>query len=526
MSETAFLANGYIIKIIGIIIAGIFAIFSILIAIFGLIFHRISKLMDDDPKSRTIYIDKLKQRKLKFRKIYKNSLQKVLDKLDTWMGEPFSAKALNINTGLAVFYAIFLFIISWAGGGSGNIGTIPVLPESFSILQRFGFLLVLISSMFALLYHKKIDSWAKTFIRKKLVRKKSKKAVTFRISPVLILTLGLTISVLFVSKHITVLFVAAAVVAFMFIGILYGVTFITVTRAFAVSFAIAVTAVVRSVVASSFPTIGTVISFGLYAVPLIASHFLYKKMRKRIYSLLYGYSIFLLIFLFVGLSFYLKFLKVNDKLFSYLFFMILLPFINGFLDYISLGISRCLGRKILKKNRIWCILLHLGIDIVAAIVLLGCLVLILSAGIEAFNIYVVKDKQIMINLAELIQTARNNPLGADGFWITIMLFSTLFPTFVHFMVAFAGIYTNNFTTEKLQKDIIARLKQESPAKHTLTKPAIYFTLRNMFNWGIVPLSVAGFCGLFAFGFSRLIIPFSDLLYEIAVLGLQVGRGGF
>ena len=78
-------------------------------------------------KSRKNYADALKAPHptvLGLRSLYREKLEAALNRLDERLGTPLSAKAFSFHLTLALVYAIALFAVSWAMGGSGKIGAI------------------------------------------------------------------------------------------------------------------------------------------------------------------------------------------------------------------------------------------------------------------------------------------------------------------------------------------------------------------------------------------------------------------
>ncbi len=227
----------------------------------------------------------------------------------------------------------------------------------------------------------------------------------------------------------------------------------------------------------------------------------------------------------------MKFLELNSTLLSYLFFIIILPFINGFVDFVSFGISRLLGQKILKDRTFKAFLWHFVIDFVAAVILLVILVFGICFSVELFNNLVVKKPDLMINLPQLIDGARKAPLGPEGLWVTFMLFSTLVPTFAHFVIAFLGVYTIYLTPKKWRQKLADILEEsgskrslilpvsveESGSKRSRILPVFYFASRSL----VCIMSVFVFWGLFVYVVNTNILHFAGLLSNVAYWGIEL-----
>ena len=116
-------------------------------------------------------------------------------------------------------------------------------------------------------------------------------------------------------------------------------------------------------------------------------------------------------------------------------FLILLPLLNGLLDFTSWGISRSLGKRLTNNRDSYHALGLAFIDLICAVALLAGLVFILSLSIEALNKMALnKVGDEVFSLSDQIQLVKEEPFGG-GLWITVMLLSTLIPTFLHFCIA-------------------------------------------------------------------------------------------
>jgi hypothetical protein len=496
--------------------------FNILIAIIAIILGFVINIIYKELKSKTEYrtkcIEILEEKRLiGFTKNYRKYLEAGLDKLDDILGAPFSAQALTINTSLAIFYAISLFMLSWAFGGSGKLASIVILPETFSIIQRIFTLLFFIVIFLIFIFYEKIDSGIEKFLSKIFPQRLSSwvycflaaiiiSAIVFYLKNYFIIISMLIIffsSAIAVSVAFTIAFAGAVPVAFAVAG--KG----AVTFAFAFSVAVAVSGAASGAVPgeSAFA-----FAFILIILPLI---YLSEKSLKWSYIV----SLSLIIILFTGLSLEVKFLSLNKFFISYLFFLIILPIINGWLDFSSFFVSRKLARKIVDNKGIKTFIIHFGADFIIAIILLVTLIFGICFCTELFNHFVIKKPDLMINLPNFIETARHNPLGAESLWITLMLFSTLLPTAAHFVLAFFGAYTAFFTPKFIRKNFAARLKDTNTSGIKLILPAIYFSLR-------YPVSIVfgiGFLCTAGYFISKYCLHFANLLSTVAYWGINAAN---
>lgn len=126
-------------------------------------------------------------------------------------------------------------------------------------------------------------------------------------------------------------------------------------------------------------------------------------------------------------------------LFLLLFFLIL-PFANGFFDWLSWWATRVLGRRLLGLldqgqgggQRALAIMEHGLIDLLATVALLLLMAYALAFGFEGYNELGLfqRGKPVLPDLPARIDAAAADPWGV-GFWLAAMLFTTLLPTFLH-----------------------------------------------------------------------------------------------
>ena len=125
-----------------------------------------------------------------------------------------------------------------------------------------------------------------------------------------------------------------------------------------------------------------------------------------------------------------------------LLFFFVLPIMNEGWDWISWGVSRALGRVILRLHYPLKSIAVALIDMLLAIVFLVSLTACLTIGIETINFYFKYfGLSPPVSIKIFIEAAAANPFGPKGIWVTLMLFSTLVPTFLHFIIALAGTFT-------------------------------------------------------------------------------------
>jgi hypothetical protein len=155
-------------------------------------------------------------------------------------------------------------------------------------------------------------------------------------------------------------------------------------------------------------------------------------------------------------------------------FLVALPWLNGLLDWISLSVSRWLGRGIVAE---WDSPLRLAItlflavlDLVLAVVFAFIVAWLLAFGVEASA----RLFHLSLGLEEYVRDAAAAP-WTTGFWATFMVLSTLIPTAVHLVLA-CGAVLVAWPSNPLRRLAAARLESGTQADWLL--PQLYLT----FGW--------------------------------------------
>ncbi|MEL7169799.1 MAG: hypothetical protein AAGN64_10680, partial [Bacteroidota bacterium] len=160
-----------------------------------------------------------------------------------------------------------------------------------------------------------------------------------------------------------------------------------------------------------------------------------------------GLVIALVIFL-VSIIYTENMLFTNETYVMIAFVMIIIPFVNGVVDWVSWAVSRLLGGHLLKKPGRVRSIVHAAIDFGLAIVLLGVLIWVLVGSLAIGNrLARIQVGHDLVDISRLLDLVESDPLGG-GFWVTVMLFSTLIPTVLHLAVAFYGLVRLPLRVEK------------------------------------------------------------------------------
>ena len=160
-------------------------------------------------------------------------------------------------------------------------------------------------------------------------------------------------------------------------------------------------------------------------------------------------------------------------------FLVALPWLNGLLDWVSLSVSRWLGRGIVAEwdspVRLAATLFFAVLDLVLAVVFAFIVAWLLAFGVEASARFF----QLSLGLDQYVRHAAAAP-WTTGFWATFMVLSTLIPTAVHLVLA-CGAVLVAWPSNPLRRWAAARLESGNQADWLL--PQIYLT----FGW-LIPTS--------------------------------------
>lgn len=122
-----------------------------------------------------------------------------------------------------------------------------------------------------------------------------------------------------------------------------------------------------------------------------------------------------------------------------LLFFLILPLLNSFFDWLSWWATRALGRRLLTVldpagsfwPRLRAVLGHGFLDLGAAVLLLLSMAFALGLGFQVYNdLALLRGETAPFDLPALIHTVQSDPFH-EGFWFTLMLLTTLLPTFGH-----------------------------------------------------------------------------------------------
>jgi hypothetical protein len=470
--------------------ADFLGVLAILIPTIGFLYERknsearqISK--DFGAGKKSAYISRLKSPP--FLQLYNHKLSTVLDYLDNNFGKPFSYRSNNLTTNLAVFYSFAVFFFIWLFSGAGKLGMVLILDESIDqytrTLMSVGYLSFLILT-YVLLGPRKTHP---ALFKNNLV---------YRGSQVFVLLPYVVVAILVASEWILQYRPSEFILTFvtiMFASTLSGaILFVTFSnRSGAVVFAVTFTTLVAGAAVAS-----TSLQFSRSPVLCIVSILVLIFMFASIYFVqkkwgaprVYGINIVFVCSYVLVVYFYPNILGMDKLSATLIYFFVLLPSLNGLMDWTSLSISRVLSARIVKTPEMNVLVSHVLLALLAALFLLSALIIVFIVATKLFNMFVVGSRSYAIPVSELIDATKAHPLSKEGLWVTVMLGSTLVPTAFHFSISFAAIFIK-YSLKDYRNYLIRLIGPKRADPSSISKLAWYFVLVNFFS-GLLTISAS------------------------------------
>ena len=368
---------------------------------------------------------------------YRLRLKSSLDSLDNYIGKPswsWSAigKNLSLHYLLAIGYVFLVFFLIWFLGGENSIGAIEILPKKESYLERFTVLVAIafIGVLFYFLTSKEFEKIDEKFQKKfqALLPENIQKHST-------LIQKGIISLIAFLTFYQFNSFATS-----LFISIIFGLTIDSLL--YAIVGGVVVGGGVVVVVGGVGVGVGVVVGggggvvvgvvVGVGGVGVVVG-----VVVGGVVVGVVGGVVGVVVLVLLGIESLIETgVFFNAQNISLLIFFLLIPFLNGILDFISLSLSRYFSRKILNEN-LFLIVIHLILDFIFALLFLVALVFLLKYSIGLFNSLV--DTKLQIPLATMIDNAINNPWSIENAWVSFMLLSTLVPTLLHILLALVSI---------------------------------------------------------------------------------------
>jgi hypothetical protein len=222
--------------------------------------------------------------------------------------------------------------------------------------------------------------------------------------------------------------------------------------------------------------------------------------------------------------------------------------LNGALDFTSWRVSRWFGNDlvgvltgnagtlaILRRS-----FLHISADLLLALLFFIAMAAALGFAFEAYDLYAGLDAVALLEdtangRTGYIETLRADPLGS-GLWVTLMLFTTLIPTIIHFAMVIGAILPATLLPDAKRAALAANLDQldEAPPprktperehwQHTITQAAKFAAGYRWRSVGVVFLTFALLAGL-GYGLSKITdhVFLTEWAYWGGVQGIEAAR---
>lgn len=375
---------------------------------------------------------------------YHRLLENTLTYLTKRFGSPFSGDSNNFTTNLAVFYSFAVFFSIWAFNGSGSLSNIEIL--STTIGPNLRYFLLFVSFCFVFLSYNLHNPASSSLFFKTKTRKYISTAIVY--FPYLLVAIFLPLHWM---SAININSTYRTILIILFSSSLGG---LILNRAFlnksgSLTFAITFLSLVYGggMVSSILnyndsPSRMYVMILLAVLLPLMV-YFVNKKYgTNKVYFvnlLMVSLSIYII-------RFYPRILNMDVISVILLYFFVLLPSLNGLMDWLSLSISRILAKGILSADEVFRIIFIVLLDLFIAFILLCLLVTVLVLGTKLFNYLIVPDPALRIPINELLIKTKESPFSSNGLWLIIMLTSTLVPTTFHLFFAINSL-TNKYLKE-------------------------------------------------------------------------------
>lgn len=377
-----------------------------------------------------------------WRASYRRTLDRALDAADRFFGPLISLRAYGACLMIAFFYPIVLFLLTWVLGGPRTLGGLVILPEGWPTAMRLTLIAGLVLYMCAILvllkYSDEIDAWTDHI----LARMMPGWGVEWRRGVLAVVTgllAGIAGYVIIIPGDGTFA-VGGAIIVGGAVAVGGAIT-VALTLAVAGPPALAVAGVAGYAFALAGVIVGTVVGSRAVAGvgPIVGTG---AKARARALAFHAFAFVFTLVFILPGALAFTGYLwkgwtgVFHPAVMSGFVFIFVLPLLNAALDTASWAVSRWLGRKMLDRNfHRWGMIGFAFLDFFVAFLFLSMLAVFLGAAGQSINqLAFATTESHIIDLGTIIRQATMDPFG-DGLWITLMLFSTLVPTAIHFFVA-------------------------------------------------------------------------------------------
>ena len=407
-----------------------------------------------------------------WRSAYRAKLRSWLDWLDGALGTyPWSTGAYDWALRLALIYPIASLFVFWVITGRNTSGIPGLLLENVSGLGRLATLLAVLTA--TALWHKAI----RTDGRRGLAYLAGAFAVAVAVAFAFAVAGAVAVAVAF-AVAVAVAVAGAGAGAF----------------AFAFAFAFAVAVAVAGAVVGAFAGAGAGAFAGatILTIIIIAQNRAIRHNRLALFHIFHW--LFLASFLAMSLWWIAGQVLTPDRIAaiaSLFAFLTLLPLVNAVFDWLSLGATRFFLRR--AQHDAWP-LANTLLDLAVGLALIVPLALAITAALQGINVIAAAGgaRQTWIDVPNILATIRHAPTDMAVWWIYVTVFSTLLPTFAHFVAASGSLVTVEWDwLSKRLLDLLTRPDLENDSD-SITEASLWLTVRTVLG---VVLGGAFFVGV-------------------------------
>jgi hypothetical protein len=354
---------------------------------------------------------------------YRSGINWSLSKVESFYGASFSRQSFDRSVFVAFIYPIVLFIVSWACGGPTRATKAFELPSEWLWWQRWLLLLwFAVISCIAFWLVKKVHKFDQIDYQFGRLKNQLSKSTIWTLRICLSLS---TMMWMHQKYHLWSLDA--------FMGVMIAITPLAILLA---CVGIAIVSYFITFCAGYFGFLGVGgQAFGPLAWTMIvgggvigiASQYLAKTIVAL--RLVAGAIVVpLLLVLFDS--------KYMELAVSLLFFFAVLPLVNGAADYVSLAVSR---RLLTTAKTNAALVRHVVYDIILAFMFLTLLTFVLTIAVIIYNLFSFYLFHEGTFFLVFMQSARSTP-ASGGLAVTVMLTSTLVPTFAHLLIVLMALF--------------------------------------------------------------------------------------
>lgn len=473
---------------------------------------------------------------------------------------------------IALGYTVILFFLAWGTGGDGRVGEEAIIVPQYTLVTKtvliLCFMFLALFVLRSVTYPETIDRTILPFFDYKERNYHLALAVVGStavfvsqyisadrvdlIGPVNLLIVQLILSLL---AAYLILYVSEPIRAFAFImtasfalsvgipiiiGIPLGIALVSVNAGIwpVIVSVIAVPVMMYQYFYVDFSSEALrILSLGFIACfpVLIAAWFQTYRSTSLAMTVIFGFATLMPVYIPVTFSTY----QVSEPMaFGILIFWCVLPILNAVWDALSWAASWFLlshlrsslsrddvyanGKRgwraslVRLSRRVFTIVSHIMADLALAVIFLLAVFSVVVGAIEISNALITDVRpQYIVDIEATIKDMIEQPWAGNGFWLASLIFSTLLPTFVHFVLAFLALFMLAAAPNGLEESLKNLTDKDAPEdkrKHAIywvvTRAAFLFAMGTLLFLG---LWISFWTTLSPIGFTTIILDIQETI---------------